>query len=117
MRVAVEQNLHVAEFESERGDVRLDLRRGFDIAAIDHDVAGWRRDEKRRDFLRAHVIDVADDFEWRHRLVPRAAFRIGLRENFAALSAENARPTPSRGVTVATDRFLSILPLPWLAGF
>lgn len=46
VRVAVQQDAHVLGAESEAADVRQDQRRGFDEAAVDHDVPCRCRDEE-----------------------------------------------------------------------
>ena len=45
MRMAVQQKFYIGQFESELGDVALDLRRGFDKAAVEQEIAFWRGDQ------------------------------------------------------------------------
>jgi hypothetical protein len=73
-------HLHVLGPEAQLADVGEDLRDGLDEAAIEEDVALRRSDEKRRDLVRADVVNVADQLEGLDRLVPAAARRIGLGE-------------------------------------
>ena len=78
MRVTVEQNLHVLEFESELRNVSFDLRRSLDESAIEQNVALPCRDKKRPNFRRPDIIKISDDLEWRHRFVPAPAGGISL---------------------------------------
>src|SRR5437588_11430957 len=78
MRVTIEQNLHVLEFESELRVISLDLWRRFDKSTIEQDVAFRCRDKKRSNFRRADIIKISDDLEWRYRLVPTPAGGISL---------------------------------------
>ena len=80
MRVAVQQKFHIGQFESEFDDVALDLRRGFDKAAVEEEMAFWRGDQVRTDFSRADVIQISGDTEWRYGFVPAAARFISLSE-------------------------------------
>ena len=74
MRVAVEDDLDVSKLETERGDVRFDLRRRFGEAAVDQDQAARRRDQVRRHVGRANVIHVPGDPERRDRLILGCGF-------------------------------------------
>ena len=74
VRVAVEDDFDVGEPETERGDVRFDLRRRFGKAAVDQDQAARRDDQVRGDVRRAHVIHVAGDPERCDRLILRFGF-------------------------------------------
>jgi len=38
VRVAVQQKFYIRQFESELGDIVLDLRRGFDKAAVEEEM-------------------------------------------------------------------------------
>src|SRR4029077_1894851 len=86
MRVAVQQEFYVRQFEAELGDIALDLRRGFDKAAVEEEMSFWCGDQVRRDFNRADVIQVSGDPEWRYRFVPAPARFICLSQE--ALSRE-----------------------------
>ena len=61
VRVAVDQYLYVFELEAEKIDVLFDHRNRFGKAAVEQYVAGGRGDEKRADFGRADIVNVADD--------------------------------------------------------
>ncbi len=78
MRVTVEQDFYVLEFESELRNISLDLRCSLDESAIEQNVALAGRDKKRSNFRRADIIKISDDLEWRHRFVPAPARGISL---------------------------------------
>src|SRR5205085_11697712 len=78
MRVTIQQNLYVLEFESELRNVSLDLRCSLDESAIEQNMAVAGRDQERSDLYRADVIEVSDDLEWRHGFVLAPAGGIGL---------------------------------------
>ena len=88
MGVAVEQNLDVIELESELDDVRLDLRRGLDEAAVDQDVTRRRGDQVGGDVGCADVVEILGDAERRDRLVPRAPLFGGLARRRRRLKRE-----------------------------
>jgi hypothetical protein len=69
MGVAGQQDLDVAHLEAERLDRRTNQRNGFLEAAVDQDVPVVRRDQIRRQRLRADVIHIADDSMRRKRVV------------------------------------------------
>ena len=73
VRVRRQQDLHVVEIEAELLDAFLDLRHRLDETGVDQNVAGVRRNEIRREIVRADPIDVADQPERRKRLRPLAA--------------------------------------------
>ncbi len=72
VRVAVQQDLDVFDRKAERGDVLLDERRGFGQPAVQQNVAGRSPNEERR-YMRADVVDIADDAKGFDGLVPGGA--------------------------------------------
>ena len=68
--VADEQELHVAEFESELFDAGADERNGFFEAAVDQDVAFRCGDEEGGEVFGADVVEVASDLVRREGLGP-----------------------------------------------
>jgi hypothetical protein len=81
MSVTVKQEFYVSNIKPEFGDVSLNLRRGFDEAAIDNKVSVWGCDKKRGDFDSTDIIEVARDPEWWDGLVPGAAGWVCLTED------------------------------------
>ena len=79
MRVRIQQDLHVVQFETQRLDVRFNLRRSLNQAAIQHDVTGGSMNQVRRDVRGADVIHVADNSKGSNRLVPLLQLFFGLR--------------------------------------
>jgi hypothetical protein len=76
MSMADEQDLDIGHFEAELFDARLDHGDRPIEARVYDDVALRRRDEVRREPLRADIVDVVYDFVRLKRLAPR---RIALR--------------------------------------
>lgn len=79
MLVAAEQDFNVGHFEAEGLDVVFNLRRGFDEAPVQNDVARWRDNQVRGDVRRADVVDVADDVKRRNGSVHGAREIVRLR--------------------------------------
>jgi len=66
--VAAEEDLHVGPLEAERFDGALQDRNVRFVRAINKDKALGRRNQERREALRADVIDVGDDpVRWKRR--------------------------------------------------
>src|SRR6266404_2603821 len=60
--MVAEDNLGVRELETEVLHRFLDDRHIALVCVVHQDVAGWRNNEKGTQRLRAHVVDIADDF-------------------------------------------------------
>src|SRR5208282_2571495 len=73
MRVAVQQKLDVLDREAELGDALFYDRRRFRKTAVQKNRAIGSPDEEGRDIGRADVVNVADDAEGFHGLVPLGA--------------------------------------------
>src|ERR1700758_5887944 len=91
MRVAVQQEFHVRQLESELGDVALDLRRGFDKATVEEEMTFWSGDQVRSDFNRADVIQVSGDPERRYRFIPTPTGFVCLSEEVVASEEEGSQ--------------------------
>jgi hypothetical protein len=74
VRVAVQDDFDVREFEAEFRHAVADARHGRFKPGIHEDVPLRRGDEKRTDAGRADVMDVADEAKRRERRVPRLPF-------------------------------------------
>jgi len=70
VRVAGQENLHVAEAKSETLHARANQRRRLLEAAVEEKVARWRGDEIDRQLIGADEIDVANDVKRLGRSVP-----------------------------------------------
>jgi len=81
MRVAVQQEFYIRQFEAQFGDIALDLRRGLDKSAIEKEMTFWSRDQVRRDFDGPNIVQVSGDPEWCYRFVPAPAGFICLSED------------------------------------
>ena len=81
MRVAVQQEFYIRQFEAQFGDIALDLRRGLDKAAVEEEMTFWSRDQVRRDFDGPNIVQVSGDPEWCYRFVPAPAGFICLSED------------------------------------
>ena len=68
------------QLKSELCDVALDLWRSFDESAVEEAVAVRCRDQERCDFRGPDIIQIPNDPEGCHRLVPVAAGFVGLPE-------------------------------------
>src|ERR1700746_1197298 len=88
MRVAFQQEFHVRQLEPELGNVALDLRRGFDKAAVEQEMTFWGGDQVRSDFKRADVIQVSGDPERGYRFIPTPAGFVCLSEEVVASEEE-----------------------------
>ena len=74
MRVAIQDELYVRQFEAELFDIALDLRHHFLHAAVDQYISLWRDDQIRGQVVRADVLDVSGYPKWFDR--PDSEFNI-----------------------------------------
>src|SRR5262245_29924984 len=61
VRMAAEQDVDIAEMESQLFHAGFDQGHGPLVTAVYQDVSLWRGDQERRKLRRADVVDVTDD--------------------------------------------------------
>jgi hypothetical protein len=81
MGVTIQEDLHVAQFETELLDVSGDLGRGFDKATVEQKMTLCRRDQVGSDFIGPDIIEIPGYPKRRHRFIPAPVPFAGLGEN------------------------------------
>src|SRR5579862_1364085 len=103
MGVAIEQNVDVAEMESQLLHARLDQRHGPLVATVDQDVSARSRDEKRSQIVRAYIVYVADNVVRRERSVGAGEPQPGQPQDNGQ-SQDHFKASSMRSDNIATNR-------------